>query len=79
MPFWGKETASSSQQAIFYKNNVNAGVPQGSIVGPSLILIYINDLSEGISINAKPFSDDRSFFSVINNIQTSENCLNIKI
>ena len=49
--------------------NVSAGVPQGSILGPLLFLIYINDLTEGISSNA----DDASLFSVTHDIQTSAN------
>ena len=50
--------------------NVNAGVLQGCILGPLPFLIYINDLPDGSSYNAKLFADDTSLFSVVHNINT---------
>ena len=40
-----------------------------------MLLIYINDITEGLSSNAKLFADDTSLFSVIHDIQTSANNL----
>ena len=51
--------------------NVNAGVPKESILGPLLFLIYINDLPDGLSSNAKLFAYDTSLFLVVHDINTS--------
>ena len=56
--------------------NVEAGVSQGFILGPLLFLIYINDLPDNLSTNAKLFSDNTSLFSVVGDIATSSCDLN---
>ena len=56
--------------------NINAGVPQGSVLGPVLLLIYINDLSDNLQYNPQLFPDDTSLFSTIKVPKRTANNLN---
>ena len=55
---------------------VLTGVPQGSILGPLLFLVYINDLPDGLKSNAKLFADDTSLFTIVKDKNESRNILN---
>ena len=56
--------------------NVSAGVPQGSVLGPLLFWIYINDIPEEIKSICKIFADDTSPFSIVKKDKLSQNNLN---
>ena len=45
---------------------MKAGIPQGSIVGPQLFSIYMNDISESLVCELKLFTDDTTLSSVNN-------------
>ena len=50
---------------------VKSGVPQGSVLGPLLFLIYINDLPDNLKSNCKIFADDTSLFYKVFNKHVS--------
>ena len=42
---------------------VNAGIPKGSILGPTLLLLYINDFPDDVICNIVIYADDTTLYS----------------
>ena len=79
---WLRNYLTNRQQAVVIKGEtstyeiVPAGVPQGSVLGPLLFLIYINDIVEGIESNIKLFADDTSIYFCLDDVERRTHTLN---
>ena len=58
---WVFLNGKSSQEYL-----VNAGIPQGCILGPARFLLYINDLLDDVICNIAIYADDTILYSKCN-------------
>ena len=55
--------------------SLKAGVPHGSVLGPLLFLVYINDLTDNISSDMRLFADDSSLFTGVDGVDQTHDKL----
>ncbi|MCG8092513.1 MAG: hypothetical protein JAZ17_02615 [Candidatus Thiodiazotropha endolucinida] len=79
---WFSSYLSNRRQCVILSGttsqwaSVYAGVPQGSILGPLLFLVYINDIVKNINSSIRLFADDTSLYITVENPQTAANIMN---
>ena len=78
---WFKSYLSNRKQrvvlpcAISDWDFIQAAVPQGSILGSVLFLLYINDIVHDIGSNIRLFADDTSLFIIVKDAITVSSCM----
>ena len=55
---------------------VKSGVPQGTVLGPLMFLVYINVINEGVTSSARLFADDCAIHKLIKTPQDAEQLQN---
>ena len=67
---------SDRRQRVVLPVVESAGVPQESILGPLMVLLFINDIVTDIGSNIRLFADDTSLFIIVENPDMAREPLN---
>ena len=71
---WIRSFLKNRRQKVVVENgksdwvNVISGIPQGSVLGPTLFVIFINDLPDVVTSTIQIFADDTKIYRTVNDI-----------
>lgn len=78
---WFENYLNNRMQKVVIKGQssdwgmIEAGVPQGSVLGPLLFIVYINDLADVVDCNIKMFADDTCLYIEVDNPENAASTL----
>ena len=79
---WIRDFLSNRRQVVVveseksYEAEVKSGVPQGTVLGPSLFLFYINDIEDKMESTVRLFADDTIVYLAVSSTQDAETLQN---
>jgi hypothetical protein len=82
---WLKSYLSNRTQRVVIKDalsnigQLKAGVPQGSVLGPLLFLVFINDIADGMTGLGRLFADDTSIGHIANDKDSLQDMVNLDL
>ena len=75
---WIEQWLTGRKQSVVLNNVISkwrpvlSGVPQGSVLGPILFLIYINDIDDCVSSKISKFADDTKLFHKVSDLEDND-------
>ena len=78
---WVKEFLTDREQRVIVNasqstwKNITSGIPQGSVLGLVLFLVFINDFPDVINVLVKLFADDAKLYSIVTSDNDNQNSI----
>ena len=77
IPIW-ENHAGDCKAHLSSPREVKSGVPQGSVLGPIIFLVYINHIAANLTCHYKIFADDLKIYTCIDSVDTEAGTMTLQ-